>query len=125
MELFLEHWQTIVIALSILLILYFYCITPYQSLRSCHHNGPTPLPFFGHLHDTIRHKGKFYLQMDEYYKKYGSIFSMVMFSSKPCLVISDPEMIKDIFIKEFDSFSDRPVSLLTTMCFVYSILIML
>lgn len=103
-----EQWQTILIASCIVLFVYFYWILPYRCLRACYHTGPTPLPVIGHLHDTIKHKGKFYLQLDEYHKTYGSVFAMVLFKSSPCLVVSDPEMIKDIFVKEFDSFSDRP-----------------
>ncbi|KAL9988756.1 hypothetical protein ACROYT_G003239 [Oculina patagonica] len=104
----LEHWQTILIASVILLAVYYYGIVPYQALRAACPTGPTPLPLIGHLHDTIKHKGKIHLQIDEYYKKYGHVFSMFMFGSKPCIVISDPEMIKDILVKEFTSFSDRP-----------------
>ena len=107
-----REWQTIVVAAVILFVVYYFWISPYQALKACYHNGPTPLPFIGHLHDLIRHKGKFHLQLDEYYKKYGNVFVLSsMFTSKPCFVISVPEMIKDIFVKEFESFSDRPVSL--------------
>lgn len=102
------EWQTIVVAAVILFVVYYFWISPYQALKACYHTGPTPLPFIGHLHDLIRHKGKFHLQLDEYYKKYGNVFVMSMFTSKPCFVISDPEMIKDIFVKEFESFCDRP-----------------
>lgn len=108
----LEHWQTILIAsvILILLVVYFYGIVPYQALKAVYPVGPTPL-FIGHLHDTIKHKGKFHLQMDEYHKKYRDVYAMFIFGVKPSIVISDLEMMKDIFVKEFASFYDRPVSL--------------
>ena len=106
----LEHWQTILIASAILLAVYYLGIAPYQALKAVYPTGPTPLPIIGHLLDTLKHKGKIHLQMDEYYKKYGHVFSMFIFGNTPSIVISDPEMIKDIFVKEFGSFADRPVS---------------
>ena len=109
-ELLVEHWQTFLIASVVLLAVYFYGIAPYQALRAVYPIGPTPLPLIGHLHDTVKHKGKIHAQIDEYYKKYGHVFTMFIFGNTPCLVISDPEMIKDMLVKEFSSFADRPVS---------------
>jgi len=74
--------------------------------------GPKPLPVLGHLLDTIKHKGQLHLQVHEYFLKYGKVFAMSSFLGKiPNLVIADPEMLKDIFVKEFDSFRDRPLIL--------------
>lgn len=106
----LEHWQTILIASIILLAVYFRGIAPYQMLRAVYPKGPTPLPLIGHLVDIMKHKGQIHLQVDEYYKKYGQVYSMLIFGSIPCIVISDPEMIKEILVKESASFYDRPVS---------------
>ena len=106
----LEYWPTILIASAILWV-YFYGIVPYRRLKAVYPKGPIPLPLIGHLWDTIKHKGLYHLQVDEYCKKYGQVYSMFTFGSKPCLIITDPEMLKDIFVKEFGSFADRPVSL--------------
>lgn len=106
----LEHWQTVLTASVIVLAVYFRGIAPYQKLRAIYRKGPTPLPLIGHLVDIIKHKGQIHLQMDEYYKKYGQIYSMLIFGSIPCIVIGDPEMIKEILVKESASFYDRPVS---------------
>ena len=109
-ESLLEHWQTILIASVILLAVYFHGIAPYRMLRAVYHKGPTPLPLIGHLVDIMKHKGQIHLQMDEYYQKYGQVYSMLFFGGIPCIVIGDPEMIKDILVKESASFYDRPVS---------------
>nr|XP_058946620.1 cytochrome P450 3A30-like [Pocillopora verrucosa] len=108
LEPLLVHWQTILIASAIFLV-YFYWIVPYRAARAIYPKGPIPLPFIGHLWDTVKHKGLVHLQMDEYCKKYGQVYSMLTFGSKPCIIISDPEMLRDIFVKEFGSFADRPV----------------
>lgn len=109
LEPLLVHWQTILIASAIFLV-YFYWIVPYRAARAIYPKGPIPLPFIGHLWDTVKHKGLVHLQMNEYCKKYGQVYSMLTFGSKPCIIISDPEMLRDIFVKEFGSFADRPVS---------------
>lgn len=46
---------------------------------------------------------------------------MYFFGPTPCLVVGDPEMLKDIFVREFDSFTDRPVSDVTQMILIFSL----
>ena len=72
--------------------------------------GPTPLPFLGQLVDLVKHKGQMHLQNDEYYQKYEKVFRAALSGKIPSLVVADPEMLKDIFVKEFDCFSDCSVS---------------
>ena len=118
-------WQTILIASAILLVLYF-CASSYRS-KNWYGNvpGPTPLPLLGNIVDMIRHRGQMHLQMDEYYRKYGKVFTVTFIGRIPNLGVADPEMLKDIFVKEFDCFSERPVSYLlnftAVVCMVISI----
>ncbi|KAL9963555.1 hypothetical protein ACROYT_G027074 [Oculina patagonica] len=106
------QWQTILIASAILLLIVyvFGFVTFYRSMKTRYGDvpGPTPLPIFGNLLDMIRHKGQMHLQMDEYYRKYGKVFTVAIFGKTPSLSVADPDMLKDIFVKEFDCFSDRP-----------------
>ena len=60
--------------------------------------------------DAVRHKGQMHLQIDEYYKRYGDVFGMYLLGSLPTLVISDLDMVKEVFVKKFQAFRDRPVS---------------
>ena len=106
-----NHWQTILIPSIFLLVLY--SLDSSRSVKTWYGDicGPKPLPVLGHLLDTIKHKGQLHLQVHEYFLKYGKVFAMSSFLGKiPNLVIADPEMLKEIFVKEFDSFRDRPVS---------------
>lgn len=107
------QWQTILIASAILLVVYvLWGVIGCQSGSTRYGDvpGPRPLPLLGNTIDLLRHKGQIYVLIDEYYKKYGKVFTMRSFGPHPNLVVGDPEMLKDIFVKEFDSFSDRPVS---------------
>ena len=103
-------WQTILIASAILLVVYLFSFYSSVKTRFGGIPGPTPLPILGHLLDVMKHKGQMHLQLDEYYRKYGQVFAAAIFGKTPCLVAADPEMLRDIFVKEFDCFSERPVS---------------
>ena len=105
-----SQWQTIFIASAILLFVYVCAF--YRTVKTWYGDvpGPTPLPILGQLLDLLRHKGQMHLQNDEYYRKYGKVFRAAMSGRIPSLIVADPEMLKDIFVKEFDCFSDRPVS---------------
>ena len=104
-----EHWPTILIASSISFI-YFYVIVPNRTLKAIYPKGPTPLPFIRHMWDTIRHKGLIHLQLDEYHKRYGDIYSRFLFGNMSSIVIADVDMLRDLFVKDFASFADHPVS---------------
>ncbi|EDO33558.1 predicted protein, partial [Nematostella vectensis] len=104
---------SLVLALIICAILYAYFVYPY--LRSTmiaatgDLPGPTALPFIAHLHDLIRHKGQMQNQFQEYYKKYGRLYAMFLVGKKPSVIVGDPDIVKNIMVKEFSSFQDRPV----------------
>ena len=104
-----SQWQTILIASAFLL--FVYVCTYYRTVKTWYGDvpGPTPWPLVGLLPDVLRFKGQMHLQIDEYYRKYGRVYQAAIFGRIPSLIIADPEMLKDIFVKEFDCFSDRPV----------------
>ena len=106
----ISQWQTILVASAILLFVYVCAF--YRTVKTRYGDipGPTPLPIVGLLPDVLRYKGQMHLQLDEYYRKYGQVYEAAIFGRIPSLVVADPEMLKDIFVKEFDCFSDRPVS---------------
>ncbi|KXJ25643.1 Cytochrome P450 3A27 [Exaiptasia diaphana] len=105
------HWVgTLVISLVILFC--YWGIAPYRRSAIVAQigdiPGPPPLPFVGNSLDLFRYKGQMHLQFDDYYKKYGRLFATFIVSRKPYIVIGDLEMVKDLLVKEFQSFHDRP-----------------
>ena len=118
-----EQWFSVFIGAVVLFLLYCWGTSKRRMLEAQFPGvpGPKPLPFVDNLFDAIRHKGQFYLQFDEYYKKYGKVFALISFTGKPTLAVNEPELIKQIMVKNFSSFHDRPVSNIFTKCFYYLI----
>ncbi|XP_066978648.1 cytochrome P450 3A31-like [Macrobrachium rosenbergii] len=72
--------------------------------------SPPTIPFFGHLTEMVSTKRGRWVYDNEIYRDYnknGLIGTYNFYS--PILYVCDPEMIKNIFIKDFDHFTDRRV----------------
>lgn len=64
-------------------------------------NGPKPLPIFGNIHSRLIYDA-YHLQ-NEWTKLYGKVYGIYE-GTKPKLVVSDPEILRQICIKDFDLF---------------------
>lgn len=105
-----SNWFIIPLSASLLLVLSLlgfsiyqaYCVIPARPLPS--------VSFLRLLVDSIKFKGQSHLQFDEYYRKYGRNFSTIFFGKLSVVMVNEPAMLKEIFVKEFQNFHDRPVS---------------
>ncbi|KAL9984595.1 hypothetical protein ACROYT_G006906 [Oculina patagonica] len=100
-----DHWVTLLVGFLILL-LYWYCVKPFSVFKKLGITGPPPTPFFGNSARTMFDPSNVPRLYLEWYMKYGKVFGMYFFRT-PFLMIGDPDMIKDILIKEFPKFHDR------------------
>lgn len=100
-----------VLAVIIVAFLYYYGTRNARKLEANFPGlpGPKPLPFVDNLFDFVKVNGQIHLLLEDYSRKYGRLYSMILAGSTS-IVVSDPEMLKDIFVKRFDCFHDRPVS---------------
>ena len=62
-------------------------------------------PVIGNLLDVRKFNGV-HLLLCEYIKKYGKVFSFSM-GAKPIVVIADPDILKQILVKDFWNFRNR------------------
>ncbi|CAF0951063.1 unnamed protein product [Adineta ricciae] len=67
--------------------------------------GPPPTLLFGNFLDIIRSK-RLSLSIHEWTKKYGRIYGYYE-GHTPVLVVSDPDVLQDVFIKSFSNFHSR------------------
>lgn len=87
-------------------LLYWYLKNTYSVFNELNVPGPTPKWVFGNIGEF---KDKFPLEVfKEWRKKYGNIFGFFE-GFKPSIVITDPEMAKQVLVKHFDKFHVRPI----------------
>ena len=75
---------------------------------------PTP-PFrflLGHL-QTLWKSKSFYRQLENWTKQYGKIYGIYQ-GTIPTLVVSDPDFLQEVFVKQFASFHGRRTNPLTS-----------
>ncbi|XP_047388809.1 cytochrome P450 3A9-like [Sciurus carolinensis] len=99
----IETW--VLLALSLVLF-YLYGTYSHGLFKKLGIPGPTPLPFFGNFLSYRQGMWKYDTQC---HKKYGKIWGLYN-GQQPVLVITDPEMIKIVLVKEnYSVFTNRPV----------------
>ncbi|XP_048587486.1 thromboxane-A synthase [Nematostella vectensis] len=80
---------------------------PFSFLRNLGIPGPKPWPFIGNLPILYEKKHDTYAQ--EYLvKTYGRLCGYYM-GTRAAILVADPEMAKQILVKEFDKFVNRPI----------------
>ena len=92
--------------LSLLVFLFYWRgVASFTLLKAVPIPGPRQWPYFGNLPDVIKYGGM-HSMLWEYFQRYGRVYKMG-FGRRPTIVITDPEMIKQITIKEFPKFQNR------------------
>nr|CAD7418480.1 unnamed protein product [Timema poppensis] len=73
---------------------------------------PVPTSIFGHVGDLIlSRKPAGTVMMDLYNKLEGKPYGGIFTITSPVLLVRDPEIIKQVFVKDFDHFVDRPLTI--------------
>ena len=95
------------VALLFLAVLFLYwCGTRgFADLKKLNVPGPKPLPFLGNMLEAKKYGGLHLMHLD-YFRKYGKVFGICL-GGRPSLVVGDPELLKQIMVKDFPSFHNR------------------
>ncbi|KAL3878286.1 hypothetical protein ACJMK2_030651 [Sinanodonta woodiana] len=99
----------LVVILMVIAFLLMYTVYKQRYFKRLNIIGPTPIPFLGHMHHMVR-KGFQGTDM-EMTRIYGKCYGMFL-GNIPQLIVSDPEMIKQVMVKQFSAFTNRPNTLL-------------
>ena len=97
----------VIVALLFLVVLFLYwCGTRgFADLKKLNVPGPKPVPFLGNMLEAKKYGGLHLMHLD-YFKKYGKVFGICL-GGRPSLVVGDPELLKQIMVKDFPSFHNR------------------
>lgn len=69
--------------------------------------GPTPKPFFGNLWDTITLRISWASFLHQLYNSYDDPLVGFFTFDQPALLIRDPDIVKQILVRDFNYFHDR------------------
>ena len=91
--------------LGLIIVYLLYIRSSYEFFKKLNIPGPPPIFFFGNFLDIIK-TGRLSVLIKQWTNKYGRIFGYFE-GHTPILVISDPDILQDIFIKSFSNFHSR------------------
>jgi cytochrome P450 len=77
----------------------------YNFFKQRHIPGPPPTFFFGNFSDLLKTK-RLSISIKQWTEKYGRVFGYFE-GHTPNLVVYDPDILQDIFIKSFSNFHSR------------------
>ena len=103
-----EQWIIVTLLLLVILIYWHYQVN-YTVLKKLGLSGPPPLPLIGNAKSLILNAKKLHEELCKERKLYGKVYGLYVLKT-PTIVVSDPEILKVILVKEFEKFHDRPVS---------------
>ncbi|XP_047453039.1 thromboxane-A synthase [Mugil cephalus] len=95
------------VTLSLLLIflglLYWYSVYPYSVLSRYGIKHPKPSPFFGNL---FMFREGFFKPLNNIINEHGRVCGYYL-GRRPIVVIADPDMLKQVMVKDFNNFPNR------------------
>uniref|UniRef100_A0A672FDB1 Thromboxane-A synthase n=1 Tax=Salarias fasciatus TaxID=181472 RepID=A0A672FDB1_SALFA len=94
---------TLSLVLIFLGLLYWYSVYPFSILSRCGINHPKPIPFYGNL---FMFRNGFYKPLNELIKTHGRVCGYYL-AQRPVVVVADPDMLRQIMVRDFSSFPNR------------------
>ncbi|XP_058793291.1 cytochrome P450 6B1-like [Phymastichus coffea] len=88
---------------------YYYLTLSFNFWKEKNVQGPTPSLFCGNFKDVILGRINMCLAVKKYYDELKSepIVGLFNFKNAPLVMVKDPDLIKDVMIKDFNVFCDR------------------
>jgi hypothetical protein len=109
----LSDWLpiTLIISSALFIGLYLYFIRNFNFWKELGVPYIKPLPLLGNLKECALQKLIIGAQFKKFYEQHGDRPYVGMFSfDKPSLLVRDPELVKNILVKDSNNFADRILS---------------
>ncbi|KAM9854475.1 thromboxane-A synthase [Aulostomus maculatus] len=84
-------------------LLYWYSVYPFSVLARCGIKHPKPVPFYGNL---FMFRQGFFKPLSDLIKTHGRVCGYYL-GRKPVVVVADPDMLRQVMVREFSSFPNR------------------
>nr|XP_040018847.1 thromboxane-A synthase-like [Gasterosteus aculeatus aculeatus]XP_040018848.1 thromboxane-A synthase-like [Gasterosteus aculeatus aculeatus] len=94
---------TISLFLVFLGLLYWYSVYPYSVLSRCGIKHPKPVPFLGNI---FMFRQGFFNPINDLIKTHGRVCGYYL-GRRPVVVIADPDMLRQVMVRDFSSFTNR------------------
>uniref|UniRef100_A0A3Q1I3U7 Thromboxane-A synthase n=1 Tax=Acanthochromis polyacanthus TaxID=80966 RepID=A0A3Q1I3U7_9TELE len=101
---------TLSLFLIFLGLLYWYSVYPFSVLSRCGIKHPKPVPFLGNI---FMFREGFFSPMSDLVKTYGRVCGYYL-GRRPVVVVADPDMLRQVMVRDFSSFSNRMTSRFAT-----------
>lgn len=104
----MESLEILCSIFAVILVIYYYFTSTFDFWKSRGIPGPQPIPLFGNVKDVMLTRKAMSNYLLEIYKSYiGEPVIGIFARRTPVLIVKDPDLIKDILIKDFSKFADR------------------
>nr|QQL94725.1 thromboxane a synthase 1 [Lateolabrax maculatus] len=94
---------TLSLFLIFLGLLYWYSIYPFSVLSRCGIKHPKPVPFLGNL---FMFRQGFFEPVNNLIKTHGRVCGYYL-GRRPVVVVADPDMLRQVMVRDFSSFTNR------------------
>uniref|UniRef100_A0A667Z4I3 Thromboxane-A synthase n=1 Tax=Myripristis murdjan TaxID=586833 RepID=A0A667Z4I3_9TELE len=88
---------------SVLNSLSWYSVSPFSVLSRCGIKHPKPLPFFGNM---FMFRQGFFEPLNDLIRTHGRVCGYYL-GRRPVVVVADPDMLRQVMVKEFSTFPNR------------------
>ncbi|XP_013394387.1 cytochrome P450 3A4 [Lingula anatina] len=111
---FLPSWLVVVLVVAVLTIIYLHYSR--DNRRKFGLPGPTPLPLLGHMVDLMKNGvSEFDRNVTQSYGKVTALSSGIFGNILGDIMITDPDMLKEVMVKQASIFTDRNLNSDTQM----------
>ena len=99
--------EILLLVATLALVFYFNHVKNYNRWKKAGIPHPEPSFPFGTIKEVATQKKHFNVMMKEQYKQFNAKVYGLYLNNRPVLVVNDPDIAKQIMVKDFNNFVDR------------------